>query len=99
MKSLLKVVAVAVIISAPVASFAQSTEPVTRQQVRAELIQLEKAGYSPVAENTQYPAGLVSAEARVAAQPGVASAGGSSYGSQSSGAAVSKADWNSMYLR
>ena len=47
MKSLIQAVVVAAALAAPVAVFAQSNQPVTRAQVRAELVQLEKAGYHP----------------------------------------------------
>jgi hypothetical protein len=53
------------ILSAPLASFAQTNAPLTRAQVRAELIQLEKAGYQPNADEATYPAQLQAAEARV----------------------------------
>lgn len=69
MNSLIKAVVLAVILAAPVASFAQSNEPLTRAQVREELIQLEKAGYNPATANDyDYPANIQAAEARVAAQ-------------------------------
>ena len=44
MKSFTRMVLIAALIAAPVASFAQSSQPVSRAQVRAELAQLEKAG-------------------------------------------------------
>ena len=44
MKSLIQAVVVAAALAAPVAVFAQSNAPLTRAQVRAELIRLEKAG-------------------------------------------------------
>jgi hypothetical protein len=70
MKSLIKAVAIAAVIAAPVVSFAQSSqEPVTRAQVRNELIQLEHAGYEPSMSNdTNYPADIQAAEQRVQAQ-------------------------------
>jgi hypothetical protein len=75
MRSLIKAVALAVVITAPVASFAQSNQPVTRAQVRAELVQLEKAGYYPSrGADPYYPADMQAAEARVAAQNGNAAA-------------------------
>jgi hypothetical protein len=46
---------------------------VTRAQVRAQLAQIEKAGYNPAADNTQYPNDIEAAEARVAKQDDVAS--------------------------
>lgn len=90
MKSLIKAVAVAVVLSAPVASFAQSNQPVTRAQVKAQLIQLEKAGYNPATANDlDYPTNIQAAEARVAAQNGSTSAvGGVVGGSSESGAAA-----------
>ena len=42
-------------LAAPALAFAQSNGPVTRAQVRAELIQLEKAGYTPGGEDVNYP--------------------------------------------
>jgi hypothetical protein len=69
MKSLIKAVVIATVLTAPVVSFAQSSQGVTRAQVRAELIQLEKAGYNPATANdTNYPQDLQAAERRVAAQ-------------------------------
>ena len=90
MKSLIKAVAVALVLAAPVASFAQSNQPVTRAQVRAELVQLEKAGYNPSAsDDTTYPVQLQAAEARVAAQNGTAQAATSGVGGVTNGASQS----------
>jgi hypothetical protein len=75
MKSLIKAVAIAAVLAAPVASFAQSSQqPVTRAEVRNELIQLERAGYNPaVSSDPTYPADVQAAERRVQAQnPAVA---------------------------
>ena len=51
-------------------TFAQSASvPLTRAQVRADLIRLEQAGYNPAAiDDANYPADIQAAEARVAAQ-------------------------------
>ncbi|MFM0045861.1 DUF4148 domain-containing protein [Paraburkholderia sediminicola] len=69
MKSLIKAVALVVVLAAPVASFAQSEQPLTRAEVRAQLVQIEQAGYNPaVATDSTYPADIQAAEARVAAQ-------------------------------
>ncbi|HYS65564.1 MAG TPA: DUF4148 domain-containing protein [Paraburkholderia sp.] len=84
MKSLIEAVVIAALITAPLAAFAQSNQPVTRAQVRAELIQLEKAGYNPATANDDdYPANIQAAEARVAAQNGTAQTSG--YGSAMNG--------------
>ena len=102
MKSLIQAVVVAAALVVPAVSFAQSDAPkLTRAQVRAELVQLEKAGYNPSnGEDATYPAEIQAAEAKVAAQNGAASGyGGTASGSSQSGgrANVSPSDWNAMY--
>lgn len=51
-------------------TFAQSAPvPLTRAQVRADLIRLEQAGYNPSAnDDATYPADIQAAEAKVSAQ-------------------------------
>ncbi len=69
MKSLIKAVALTVVLAAPMVSFAQSEQPLTRAEVKAQLKQLEDAGYNPaVATDATYPADIQAAEARVAAK-------------------------------
>ena len=93
--------AVATALAAPVGAFAQANQPLTRAQVRAELVQLEKAGYDPArGEDPHYPADIQAAEAKVAAQTAATGVGGTVSGSSDAGRpAVSKADWNAMYNR
>ena len=67
MKSFTKVVLVAALAVVPLASFAQSSPSLTRAQVRAQLEQLEKAGYNP-RDWVHYPENIQAAEAKVAAQ-------------------------------
>lgn len=56
-------------LAAPALSFAQSNAPVTRAEVRADLIRVEQAGYSPsTGDDATYPAGIQAAEAKIAAQ-------------------------------
>ena len=102
MKSLIQTVAVAVALVVPVASFAQSNAPVTRAQVRAELVQLQQVGYR-VGDGDQahYPEAIQAAQAKVAALNGANSSyGGVANASQSGGrATVSAEDWNAMYSR
>jgi hypothetical protein len=84
MKSLIEAIVIAALITAPLAAFSQTNQPVTRAQVRAELIQLEKAGYDPVTSNAyDYPANIQAAEARVAAEKAAAQTSG--YGSSANG--------------
>ena len=102
MKSLLKAVVIVASLAASATVFAQATTRITREQVRAELVQLEQAGYH-VGDGDQahYPDAIQAAEARVAAQNSNASGyGGYAAGASQSGRpAVSKADWNAMYSR
>jgi hypothetical protein len=67
MKSI-KLLAAALVLATPLVSFAQSNGPVTRESVRAELVQLEQAGYNPSGDQTQYPENIQAAEARLHAQ-------------------------------
>jgi hypothetical protein len=84
MKSLIQAVALAALIAAPVASFAQSEQPITRAEVKAEVQQLEQAGYNPAAaRDPQYPADIQAAEARVSAMKGQGDTSG--YGSPMGG--------------
>jgi hypothetical protein len=79
------IVAAALAIPA-VSSFAQSNQPVTRAEVKAQLVQLEKAGYQPTTNDTQYPRDIQAAEARVSAEnSATASVGGVSDGTSASG--------------
>ncbi|WP_144145151.1 DUF4148 domain-containing protein [Paraburkholderia sp. BCC1884] len=102
MKSLIQAVVVAAALVAPVLSFAQQSDApkLTRAQVRAELVQLEQAGFRPGdGDNTSYPDKIQAAEAKVAARNGASSGyGGVVAGSSQSGSrGVSAADWNAMY--
>ncbi|MFM0228124.1 DUF4148 domain-containing protein [Paraburkholderia dipogonis] len=67
MKSLIKAVIISAALVAPVVSFAQTSAPKTRAEVRAELVELEQAGYNPAASNdATYPDEIQAALARVA---------------------------------
>jgi hypothetical protein len=70
MKAIVKTTAIAITLVVPALSFAQTSNgPVTRDQVRAQLIELEHAGYNPAHGNRgTYPAEIQAAEARVAAK-------------------------------
>lgn len=73
MRHLISAVVIATVLTAPGAAFAQSNQPVTRAQVRAELAQLKKAGYNPASDRTDYPVHIQAALARVNAQKSAAS--------------------------
>jgi hypothetical protein len=68
-KALLCLSIAAVALTAPVLSFAQSNGPVTRAEVRADLVQVEQAGYRPsLGNDIHYPADIQAAEAKITAQ-------------------------------
>jgi hypothetical protein len=81
MKSIINI-AFAVALVAPVLSHAAG--PLTHAQVRAELIQLEEAGYNPVDDN-DYPQNLKHAQTIVAQQ----NEANTAYGSDTAGASQS----------
>lgn len=87
MKSLIFAVAATSAFAVSLAAFAQSDTqtPVTRAQVRAELQQLEQAGYNPsTGEDINYPQDIQAAEARVSQSS--TAYGGVKSGSSASGA-------------
>jgi len=56
-------------LASPVVSFAQSPAPLTRAEVRADLIRVEHAGFNPSTINAEnYPADIQAAEARTTGQ-------------------------------
>lgn len=77
---------VAAAVALPVLSFAQSNPPLTRAEVRAQLVELQKAGYNPASDETQYPKNIEAAEARLSAQKGLVA---SSYGPAAAGTSAS----------
>jgi hypothetical protein len=79
MESLIKAAAVAIIFVTPVASIAQSNQPLTRAQVRTELVQFERAGYSPL-DWAYYSASVQAAPTRAFARDDDGRAETASYG-------------------
>ncbi|SAL35841.1 purine nucleoside phosphorylase [Caballeronia sordidicola] len=83
-KSLIPAVVIVSALAAPTFAFAQTSDnngPVTRAEVKAQLVQLEKAGYNPAGDQINYPANIQAAQARVDAQNQAAT----SYGPSTSG--------------
>lgn len=77
MKTLAQTFVLAAALAAPALSFAQSSQTLTRAQVREQLVQIENAGYMPGATDAyDYPHNLRSAEARIASQKAIARAAG-----------------------
>lgn len=53
-------------LGAPALGFAQSNAPLTRAEVRADLVRVEQAGYNPARGNdVDYPADIQAAEAKI----------------------------------
>ncbi|MFM0738845.1 DUF4148 domain-containing protein [Paraburkholderia xenovorans] len=94
MKSVIQALALAVVLAAPVASFAQSEQPLTRAEVKDQLRQLEAVGYNPaVATDSTYPADIQAAEARVAARNSATAQNDSTgYGSSANGSSQTGAN-------
>ena len=101
MKTTTMTLAILFAIATPAISFAQPTGgPITRAQVRGELVQLEHAGYKP--SKVHYPADIQAAEARVSAQDIHKSNANSGYGGMAVGVSqssqrVSTDNWRAMY--
>jgi hypothetical protein len=80
---------VAAALALPVVAHAQETgSTVTRAQVRAELVQLEKAGYQPARNDRYYPADIQAAEAKVHAEDNNAAVGGATAGATQAGSRI-----------
>ncbi len=77
MKTLATLILAISALSASAMASAQSTAPVTRAEVRAELVQLEKAGYNPNSDGDNYPEDIQAAEAKIAAEQANSAVGGS----------------------
>jgi hypothetical protein len=103
-KSFVPALVLASALAAPTFAFAQNNGALTREQVRSELVQLEKAGYNPSQDRVTYPQNLQAAQARVNAEQGVAatsygpSAAGTAQSGSRSGATISMSDRNSVYF-
>ncbi|MCG7404878.1 MULTISPECIES: DUF4148 domain-containing protein [Caballeronia] len=90
MNAIAKIVVSVAVVAAPTFVFAQSQNaPLTREQVKAELVQLEQAGYSPATgEQANYPSDIQAAEAKVAARRN-ANEANEAYGGTHAGGAAS----------
>jgi hypothetical protein len=106
MKSLIKAVVISSALAAPIFAVAQTSTqtnngPVTRAEVRADLIRLEQAGYRPgVASDPSYPADIQAAEAKVAASNDAfasTSVGGASAQSGAGASVQSRGSARSIY--
>src|SRR5690242_20634739 len=89
MNALFRTVVISSALALPGFALAQQTNgPVTRDQVRNDLRQIEAAGYSPAAgEDAQYPTDIQAAQARVqgSGMSGQTGMGGATSGTSQSG--------------
>ncbi|MEW9582022.1 DUF4148 domain-containing protein [Paraburkholderia sp. DGU8] len=90
-------------LAAPAISFAQdAAAPLTRAEVRADLVRLEQAGYRPSANDLHYPADIQAAEARLhapdATAPSDTGEGGVPDGSSQAGGPTTSAGTRSIYF-
>lgn len=70
----------------PFAAYAQSTAPLTRDQVRQQIIEIENAGYNPsTSDPTAYPENIQAAQRRLDALKANGGYGGVASASVSSG--------------
>lgn len=83
MKSAVYAAVAALILAAPMVLFAQQNVngPLTRAQVREELVQLEKVGYNPSLADPHYPDNIQAAQMRLQAQKSAAQTSASVSGS------------------
>jgi multidrug resistance efflux pump len=76
MKAFIRTAMISCALAVPAVSFAQSEQaPITRAEVRADLIRLEQAGYRPGGgDNANYPQDIQAAQAKVQAEDAAAKA-------------------------
>ncbi len=88
MNALFRTVVISSALALPAFALAQQTNgPVTRDQVRSDLRQVEAAGYSPAGEDAQYPTDIQAAQARAqgSGMSGQTGMGGATSGTSQSG--------------
>ncbi len=81
MKLVIRIITLAVATVPALAFAGQSSEGMTRAQVRAQLVQMEQAGYNPARRDNYYPRSIQQAEARIKSSESPRQADTSGYGS------------------
>ena len=88
-KPFIPIIALVSVVALPTIASANTNGPLTREQVRAELVELQQAGHNRHHSDAHYPADVQAALKSVAAQQQALSGyGGVSSGSAASGAAI-----------
>ncbi|KAB0655727.1 DUF4148 domain-containing protein [Burkholderia diffusa] len=80
MKFAIRTIILAVAISPALAFASQSSGGLTRAEVRAQIVQVEKAGYNPARKDIHYPQSIQQAEARIRSSETATQADASGYG-------------------
>ncbi|AUT74782.1 MULTISPECIES: DUF4148 domain-containing protein [Paraburkholderia] len=87
MKLVANVAVISAVLLLPLAAYAQSSAPLTRAEVRQQVIELENAGYNPsTSDSTAYPENIQAAQNRLNAAKAGGGYGGVADSSVSSGA-------------
>ncbi|AOJ90877.1 hypothetical protein WS87_29385 [Burkholderia sp. MSMB0856] len=80
MKFAIRTIMLAAAIIPAFASAAQSGSALTRAEVRAQITQVEQAGYNPARKDIHYPQSIQQAEARIQSSESMPQADASGYG-------------------
>lgn len=104
MKFVIGTIILAAAVAPAFAMAAQSGNGLTRADVRAQIVQIEQAGYSPARKDIHYPQSIQQAEARIRSSESATQFDASGYGpaqpaGADSGAALhSRASGRSLYV-
>ena len=96
-KTFIPVIALVSMLALPTIASANSNGPLTREQVRAELVQLQQAGYDRTHGDAHYPTHLQDSLKSMAAQQALSGHGGVRSGSAAAGAPTQWASDHSIY--
>jgi len=98
MNNLIRAVLLSCALSAPIVAFAQTTDhALTRADVRADLVRVEKAGYRPVGTDPYYPEDIQAAEAKVAVQQSQSAAARSADAAKTATSSLASLDTQPLY--
>ncbi|KAB0634337.1 DUF4148 domain-containing protein [Burkholderia latens] len=98
MNNLIRAALLTCALSAPLVAFAQTTgHELTRADVRADLVRVEKAGYRPVGSDPYYPDDIQAAEAKVAAQQSQSAAAPSVAATSADAQSLASLDTQQLY--
>ncbi|HHX4058747.1 MAG: DUF4148 domain-containing protein [Burkholderia contaminans] len=98
MNNLIRAVLLSCALSAPIVAFAQTTDhAVTRADVRADLVRVEKAGYRPISNDPNYPEDIQAAEAKVAVQQAQSAAARPADAAKTATSSLASLDTQSLY--